>query len=78
MIHSVHKESGQFDKLEIDRSIEENNVKMVELSVKPGDTVHPFSGANKSLGDMFLRFDSRKELDEIMNKADEWLNIILK
>ena len=31
-----------------------------------------------SLGDMFLRFDSREELDHIMSKSSEWLTIELE
>ena len=35
-------------------------------------------GANMSLGDMFLRFDSREELDNIMAKSREWMTIELE
>lgn len=31
-----------------------------------------------SLGDMFLRFDSREELDDVMGKSKEWLTIQLE
>ena len=51
---------------------------MVDLSAKPGDYVEPFTGANMSLGDMFLRFDSREELDEVMGKSKDWLTIELE
>ena len=37
----------------------------------------PFTGANMSLGDMFLRFDSREELDSITDKTNKWLKIEL-
>ncbi len=35
----------------------------------------PFTGANRSMGDMFFRFKTREELDEIMGRAAQWLKI---
>ena len=49
----------------------------VGQTVKEGDVVKPFTGANMSLGDIFLRFDSREELDRVMSSSDKWLNIEL-
>ena len=46
--------------------------------VKPGDEVKPFTGANMALGDIFLRFDTREELDRIAFNSDEWMHIELK
>ena len=31
-----------------------------------------------SLGDVFLRFDSREEMDKVLSKVDEWLTIELE
>ncbi len=76
VIHSGKSESGIFERIEIDPEINDKYVKMVELSVKKGDVVHPFTGANMALGDMFLRFDSREQLDDVTNKYKEWLRIV--
>lgn len=46
--------------------------------MKKGDYVKPFTGANRALGDIFLRFDNREELDKIIAKSDEWLHIELE
>lgn len=78
IIHARPGQQGVFKQLAIDAEIEENYVKLVDLSVKPGDVVQPFTGANMSLGDMFLRFDSRAELDGVMSKVNEWLQIELQ
>ena len=51
---------------------------MIELQVTKGDFVYPFTGANMALGDMFLRFDSREELDDVMSRVNEWLKIELE
>ena len=77
VIHSNNDEQGIFKELYISDSIIDN-VRVVDLSTKSGDLVHPFSGANMSLGDMFLRFDSREELDDFVKKSRELIKIQLK
>ena len=78
IIHARPGESGIFKGLAIDPNIEKNNVKVIDMSTTKGDMVHPFTGANMSLGDMFLRFESREELDNIMAKSREWMSIELE
>ena len=78
VIHARPGQSGVLKGIKIDPEIEKKYVKVVDLSVKPGDFVEPFTGANMSLGDMFLRFDSREELDDVMGKSKEWLTIQLE
>ena len=78
VIHARPGQSGVLKGIKIDPKIEKKYVKLVDLSVKPGDFVEPFTGANMSLGDMFLRFDSREVLDEVMSKSKEWLIIELE
>lgn len=78
VIHARPGESGKFKKLIIDKEIEEKYVKVIDMTAKEGDMVLPFTGANMSLGDMFLRFGTREELDEVMSKVNEWLKIQLE
>lgn len=77
VVHARKGESGVLKKIYVDRDIEEKYLKVVDLCVKPGDYVKPFTGANMALGDMFFRFDSREELDDVMSKSNEWLHIEL-
>lgn len=77
VIHASPGQSGLFKSLIIHPEIKEKYVKLVDMSAKEGTVVKPFTGANMSLGDMFLRFDSREELDEVMSKSHEWLKIDL-
>lgn len=78
VIHARPGQQGVLKEICIDPDIKEKFVKVVDLSAKVGDYVQPFTGANMSLGDIFLRFDSREQLDDIMSKSDEWLKIILE
>ena len=43
-----------------------------------GDFVKPLTGANTALGNLFLRFDSREELDKIISESNDWLFIEVK
>lgn len=78
VVHAEPGRSGVLKKIWIEPEIERKYVKVIDLSAKPGDVVKPFTGANMSLGDLFLRFDSRAELDEIISKSREWLHIELE
>lgn len=78
VIHNSSGESGRFKKLQIDPLIRKKYVKVIDMSVKKGDFVEPFTGANKALGDMFLQFETREELNRIMRKQKEWLHIIFE
>lgn len=75
VVHAQPGQKGILKKIEIDPEIKRKYVKHIDIAAKEGDLVKPFSGANMSLGDIFLKFDTRKELDEIMSKSKEWLRI---
>lgn len=78
VIHARPGQSGRLKRVVIDQEIEKKYVKVIDLSVKEGDMVLPFTGANMSLGDMFLRFNSREELDDVMSRSADWLHIELE
>ena len=78
VIHARPGQSGIFKRMDIDEDIRSKYVKVIDMTTKEGDMVHPFTGANMSLGDMFLRFDSREEMDSVMARSNEWLKIILE
>lgn len=78
IIHAEPGKSGRFKKLVIDEDIKKKYVRVIDMSVKEGDVVMPFTGANTSLGDMFLEFSTREELDLVMAKVRSWLTIELE
>lgn len=78
VIHTEPGRTGDFISLEIDEAIKENYIKLIDLTVKKGDKVLPFTGANMSLGNIFLKCASRKELECILNQKKQWLRIHLK
>ena len=74
-IHSDTDSDRVLKSITIDPEINEKNVKYSMITAKAGDIVKPFTGANMTLGDLFLRFDSREELDETMARSKEWIKI---
>ena len=78
VIHALAGKSGKLKHISIDPAIRQKHVKLIDSFAKPGDIVHPFTGANMALGDMFLRFDSREELNDVTNNCQEWLKIELE
>lgn len=75
VIHARHGKAGILKGISIEKAVMEKYVKLLDLSAKPGDIVKPFTGANMSLGDVFLRFNSREELETVTGNSEEWLHI---
>lgn len=78
VIHNTCGKAGVFKELVIDKDVRKKYLKVIDMATQSGDYVETFTGANKALGDMFLRFGSREECDKIISKVDEWLRIILE
>ena len=76
ILHSY--EEGSLVSVEMDPVFKSKYVRDIGLIVKPGDRITPFKGANNSLGTLFLRFDSREELDRAIANPDSWVHIKLK
>ena len=76
ILHSY--EEGTLVSIEIEPAFKSKYVRDVGLIVKPGDHITPFKGANNSLGTLFLRFDTREELDKAISNPDSWVHIKLK
>ena len=77
VIHARSGQSGFFRRLNIDSDIMTRYVKLVALGVSEGARVRPFTGANAALGNMFLHFRDREELEKVMSTSSEWMNIEL-
>ena len=74
-VHSTSDKEGILKAVTIDPDIKEKYIKFLMITAKSGDVVKPFTGANMTLGNMFLRFDTREELEDVMSRSKEWLKI---
>lgn len=78
IVHSQKNQKGFLKNIEIDESVKSKYHVLSDISVKRGDFIYPFTGANMALGDMFFRFDSREELNRVMGSYRQWLHIVLE
>ena len=76
ILHSY--EEGTLVSVEIAPAFKDKYVRDIGLIVKPGDHITSFKGANNSLGTLFLRFETREELDAAIESPDSWVHIKLK
>ena len=78
-IYNLHSNRhGRFAGLAIDPAFEKRYLIEKEVRVEVGDTVEPFAGANTSIGTLFLRTDTRQEMDDILKNIDKYINIVLE
>ena len=76
-INVLHSEkAGFFKDICIDADFEKAHVIEHDLWVKHGDVVSGFTGANQSLGTIFLRFETREELDQFVSAPNRYISII--
>lgn len=73
ILHS--SKEGTLESIEINPDFEKKYVKDIGLTVKQGDIIVPFTGANTSLGTLFLRFETRNELKQELSNI--YNNIII-
>lgn len=69
--------SGRFVDVKIGNSLKGDLIEK-EIRVEKGSLVEPFSGANNAIGTLFLRFNSRQEMDYALSHQSDWLSIILE
>lgn len=70
--------SGIFKGVEIDSDFEKNNVVEYELFVKPGDSISAFTGSDKKLGSMVLKYASIEEMLYTMDNIDCFIKVKLE
>lgn len=75
ILHS--DKEGTLISVDIDDEFRLKYVKDEGLIVKEGDHIVPFTGANTSLGTLFLRADTRVELDNILQEINQYVRIKL-
>lgn len=78
-IQVLHSDkAGLFERIDIDEQFRKRHLLEDEIRVSPGDKVAPFTGANASIGTLFLRFETREELENSLNNPASWMQIKLK
>ena len=76
IIHSYH--SGILNCIDIVSDFKNKYVRNEGYTLQNGDMVEPFSGANNSLGTLFLRTETRAEMDTLLNTINQNIRIQLQ
>lgn len=76
VLHS--SKPGVLGSIDFDKDFLHKYVKDVSLTVKQGDAISTFTGANTSLGTVFLYAESRPELNEVLRRINNYIHIKLK
>ncbi|MBQ9226295.1 MAG: ATP-grasp domain-containing protein [Fibrobacter sp.] len=76
ILHS--NKPGTFVSIDIDPDFQQKHVRNIGLIVKPGDEVVPFTGANNSLGTLFLRFENCEKLDSALSNISKKITINIR
>lgn len=74
-IHSSR--NGSFIDIKYKNGIEDKIIKKV-IYKKKGDPVEYFDGANKAVGILFLKFDTREDQMAFFSNPENWIEVILK
>ena len=74
VIHSL--QAGAFQTLEVDEDIKTNIIE-TEIRIGKGQQIKAFSGANDAIGTLFLRANSRKEMNVVLSRLKEKVRIVV-
>ena len=74
VIHS--DKAGIFQQVDIAPEYQQY-VRMLDLYVKPGDTIHPFVGANNAVGTVAVNFPTSEQLEIALKSTNRWIKIKL-
>lgn len=76
IVHS--NQSGILSHVEIDENFRSQYVANEGLIVSRGDCVESFTGANNSLGTLFLRTENHDEMAKLLSNIDQYVKVILR
>lgn len=65
---------GKFQDVKVDQSIKKFVVEE-DIWASPGDEVHPFTGANETIGTIVFKFESRKYVDSIWGSIRDLVKV---
>ena len=73
VLHSAKQ--GKFNGLCINENFSHKHILEKEIRFRIGEEVNGFTGANMALGTLFLRFDTRAELENALENQGNWIDI---
>lgn len=53
-------------------------VRMLDLYVRCGDTIHSFEGANNAIGTVAVKLPTQEQLDKVLASTNDWIHVVLE
>lgn len=77
--YSIHSaKEGIFDGIEIDDNFLEKHLVSSYLNLNIGDRVIPYTGSNKTIGILILKFKDMKEMLDLIEHISDYVKVVLK
>lgn len=71
-------ETGRYAGIEYDEAFRQNNLVDFVTDINIGDPVHKYRDAQDCVGELILRYESHKQMDEIIEQMDRFVHVIVK
>ena len=77
--YAIHSQKyGVLKEIIIDQNIINNHIIAQYIIAKNGDVVLPFDKSNSTLGVLIMRFDNMIQMLEMMDSANNWIQVVLE
>lgn len=75
-IHSLKE--GILKEIKIDEKVKKDNIVETHLNYEVNDHIPAFVGANGCIGILIMRFNTMKEMLDMMDNSEKWINLIVE
>lgn len=69
--------TGKFESIEFDKVLQDHIAEWAP-DVKVGEAIHKFRGAQDCVGELFLKYDSAEQMNEVIENMDQYVHIVVK
>ena len=76
VVHSVR--DGVLDHVEIDTEVRRRHVIEEHITCRPGDTVYEFTGANRGIEILLMKFENMEQMQYMTEHSEEWVSVVLR
>ena len=75
-IHSLKE--GILKEIKIDEKVKKDNIVETHLNYEVNDHIPAFVGSNGCIGILIMRFNTMKEMLDMMDNSEKWISLIVE
>jgi hypothetical protein len=75
VVHSIR--DGVLDHVEINPEVRRKHVIEEHILSRPGENVYAFTGANKGIETLLMKFENMDQMQYMTEHSEEWVNVVL-